>query len=300
MRLSGKRPPALRRGSNERSCLEFGLPLARFRQRLGPKVGWDSKKSSPIRKLFLLCSFGDFRRSRLAHVEGVRTVSHAWRSHMSIDTLVTSAPLVSAPVDSVLPRCLAYTPDHVRQADGSYLIRGLRSGSVVSCANVLEVAVCLRLESCGGLRSIVRPDRFASGFSNELRDASRRIASAALTPTFLLQIEAAKRPIVQAVTILAETDACAVDRQATRSAYRSCGMAWTLLTEGWAEWSDAATRLFLTECGRTAPVVAGRAVVVRDAVLRAASDARRDETLADVLIEASLQAGVQPGVAMRE
>ena len=77
-------------------------------------------------------------------------------------------------------------------------------------------------------------------------------------------------------------------------------MAWTLLTEGWAEWSDAATRLFLTECGRTAPVVAGRAIVVRDAVLRAASDARRDETLADVLIEASLQAGVQPGVAMRE
>jgi hypothetical protein len=219
---------------------------------------------------------------------------------MSIDTLVTSAPLVSAPVDSVLPRCLAYTPNHVRQADGSYLIRGLRSGSVVSCANVLELAVCLRLESCGGLRSIVRPDRFASGFSNELRDASRRIASAALTPTFLLQIEAAKRPIVQTVTILAETDACAVDRQATRSAYRSCGMAWTLLTEGWAEWSDAATRLFLTECGRTAPVVAGRAIVVRDAVLRAASDARRDETLADVLIEASLQAGVQPGVAMRE
>ena len=121
---------------------------------------------------------------------------------MSIDTLVTSAPLVSAPVDSVLPQCLAYTPNHVRQADGSYLIRGLRSGSVVSCANVLELAVCLRLESCGGLRSIVRPDRFASGFSNELRDASRRIASAALTPTFLLQIEAAKRPIVQAVTIL--------------------------------------------------------------------------------------------------
>lgn len=219
---------------------------------------------------------------------------------MSIDTLVTSAPLVSAPVDSVLPRCLAYMPDHVRQADGSYMMRGLRSGSIVSCATVLELAVCLRLESCHGLRSIVRPDQFVSGSPNGPKDALRRVASAALTPTFLLQIEAAGRPMVQAVTILAEADARAVDRQAMRSAYRSCAMSWTLLTEGWAEWCDAATRLFLTECGRTAPVVAGRAIVVRNAVLQAATDARRDETLADVLIEASLRAGVQPGVAMRE
>ncbi|MBY9061351.1 hypothetical protein K7957_00190 [Sphingomonas yunnanensis] len=219
---------------------------------------------------------------------------------MTVDTLVTSTPLASIASDGVLPRCLAYTPDHVRRADGRYEIRGLGSRTVLSCTSVLELALCLRMESCVGVRSIYKPAHAGSGNADELTDTWRRVDGAGLAPTLLVHADVAGRDMYQAVTILRGVTAEATDREAVRQAYRSCGLPWTLLTEEWADWTLAATQLFLTECS-VVPLVPGRRMYhVRDALLRAMGDANHDETLADVLIEASLRAGVQPGVAMRE
>jgi hypothetical protein len=165
---------------------------------------------------------------------------------------------------------------------------------------VLDLAIVLRMESCVGIREIYQPDRDAPQCPEALAPASRQVAAAGLAPTLMVGVEVAEREMIQSVTILPAVEAVQIDREEMRRAYRSCGIAWTLLTEDWVNWTAAATQLFLTECRRV-PLTPGRRMYdLRKAVLGALADANPDETLGDVLIEASLRAGVQPGVAMRE
>lgn len=216
---------------------------------------------------------------------------------MSVDTMFASAPLVSVPADSVLPRCLAFTPDHVRRADGSYGFHGLRTGSRVRCRTVIELALCLQMESCDGFRSIARPSELYDDDAADWGVDLRRMADAGLTPDFLVLAEVGGREMPQALTIMSDADARKFggdERAAMRQAYRECGLAWNVMTEGWVNWSRAATLLFFAECRW---MHFGRHV---EAGVRHAIEASSPEdSLADVLIEASLEAGVQPGVAMR-
>lgn len=218
---------------------------------------------------------------------------------MSVDTFAKSVPLVAVPSDNVLPRCLAYTPEHVRRADGTYIVRGLRSSSMLSCASALELALCLRMESSDGIRAIFSSAHPQFEVPSALIEAWDRVSAAGLSPTFMAHVEVAGRSMCQAIKV--ESAGCAVeyDREEQRAAYRACDLAYTILTEDWAEWHQAGSRLFLAECARPDAAVGSREEIVQDAVLMAVSEARPDETLADVLVEASLSAGVQPGAAMR-
>lgn len=216
---------------------------------------------------------------------------------MPVDTIVASAPLVSASADSVLPRCLAFTPEHVRRADGSYGFHGLRTGSRVRCSSVIELALCLQMESCAGFRSIARPSELYDDDGADWNIDLRRVADAGLRPTFFVLTEVGGREMPQALTIVSEEDARRFGgdaRSAMRQAYHECGLPWNVMTEGWVNWSRAATLLFFAECRWMqfgSHVEAG----VRHAI----ATSLPEDSLADVLIEASLEAGVQPGVAMR-
>ncbi|MEK9212233.1 hypothetical protein [Sphingomonas sp. 2378] len=181
--------------------------------------------------------------------------------------------------------CLALGPSAVVEEDGTFHMKGVRTGQSCQYATPLHLAVRLELEANPGLVAITDAAGIAPGWS-----FSRGQGSVADDmPDMLVIGTAGGRTRTQALNIFYQDDRLAA-AMATRAAARCAelGIAHGVATDEMRSWTRAGSLLWLSCC-----VSMGASVAARAHVLAEIDSGWRSRPLGDCLIRAVSEGRVE-------
>ncbi len=194
---------------------------------------------------------------------------------------------------SVLSPYLAVVPADVRNHDGCYVWRGPRTGRTLRHASKLVLGLVATLESYAGVQDVLSFDDVVADGGPDWAEALASSLDPDLAPDILVKGTVAGGAFVQAVTGVDDLNGAAlVDRECLRVRYREHGCVWSLFRERDLDPFLASGSLWVGEAIRR-----GAPDAAVEAVENAIFDDGGRTTLAELLFNAAIRAGVQVDVA---
>lgn len=195
-----------------------------------------------------------------------------------------SVELLSASVEAGRG-CLALGPSAVVEEDGSFHMKGVRTGQSCRYASPLHLAVRLELEANPGIVAITDAEGIARGWS--FRRGQGDVTDD--MPDMLVIGTAGGRTRTQALNIFYQDDHAAAAR-AARVAARCAvlGIAHGVTTDEMRSWTRAGSLLWQSSC-----VNMGASVAARAHVLAEIDSGWRSRPLGDCLIRAASEGRVE-------
>lgn len=208
----------------------------------------------------------------------------------------TVAYKLSSAFPYTVPERLALLPDDIRQSDGSFRIRGMTTGRVLTHSSALLVGAIASMEWNRGLLDAVSVDEILARGGPQWGENILRKIDGDLNPDLLVRVRVNNEEVDQAVTLCTqrEKEGLAVNDgiDRIRRAYREHGLAWGIMTEDHLDFHRVSTASWLC-CA----VERGAPAVALQAVRKSLDQTGKEVSLHDILCRAATLAGVAPATA---
>ena len=193
--------------------------------------------------------------------------------------------------DFVTPR-LALMPSGLLDADGFYVYRGPTSGRVLRHRSTLVLGLVATLESRPGLVDVLAFDDVLLGDGPVWGEQIAERLDGDMSPDVLVRAVITGREFFQAVSVPGDRSSTRADQEAMRVSYRERGLSWGIVTGQHIDPYVASAWLWVGEAVRR-----GAPAAAILAVAHSIRDADGHETVADMLLDAAVTAGVPVATA---